>query len=103
MEDGPELTEVREAHRFDEEALATFLGDRLGTMPSALEIRQFEGGQSNPTFLISSGERRWVLRKKPPGQLLRSAHQVEREYRVMKALRDTEVPVPRMDLLCEDA
>ena len=64
--------------------------------------RQFQGGASNPTFLLTSAEgRRYVLRKKPPGQLLASAHQVDREYRVMKAL-EGQVPVPRMRALCED-
>ena len=67
-----------------------------------LTIRQFEGGQSNPTFLLESADHRWVLRKKPPGVLLKSAHAVEREYRVMKGLGSTNVPVPRMELLCED-
>ncbi|MCC5811425.1 MAG: phosphotransferase [Ectothiorhodospiraceae bacterium] len=69
------------------------------------EIRQcekFSGGQSNPTFLITADGGRYVLRRKPPGELLKSAHAVDREYRVMHALRDTPVPVPRMFVLCED-
>jgi aminoglycoside phosphotransferase (APT) family kinase protein len=99
---GPQLTEVRDAHRFDQSSLARYLGDHLEGFAGDLVVRQFEGGQSNPTFLLSAGGRDWVLRKKPPGVLLPSAHQVEREYRVMAALRDTAVPVPRMDLLCED-
>ena len=61
-----------------------------------------EGGQSNPTFLLDCGDYKYVMRKKPPGKLLPSAHQVDREYRVMKALEHTEVPVPGMYLLCED-
>jgi len=65
-------------------------------------VRQFEGGQSNPTFQLISGDTRYVLRKQPPGELLPSAHQVDREYRVMNALYDTAVPVPRMYCLCED-
>jgi aminoglycoside phosphotransferase (APT) family kinase protein len=59
-------------------------------------------GQSNPTFILASPSGKYVLRKKPPGQLLKSAHQVDREYRVMKGLGSTDVPVPRMLLLCED-
>ena len=59
-------------------------------------------GQSNPTFLLSSPSGRYVLRKKPPGQLLKSAHAVDREYKVMKGLGQTDVPVPRMLHLCED-
>ncbi len=98
----PELTDVREAHRFDEAALAAHLRGRLEGFEGDLLVRQFEGGQSNPTYLLGAGDRSWVLRKKPPGELLRSAHQVDREYRVMTALRDTGVPVPDTCLLCED-
>lgn len=78
--------------------------DRLGVdfTQSDLAIRQFSVGQSNPTYLLTAGERRWVLRKKPPGDLLPSAHQVEREYRVMAALSRSAVPVPNMVLLEED-
>src|SRR5262245_22294768 len=97
----PEITPVRAAHRFDERALAAFLDQRLGgSVP--LRVSQFEGGQSNPTFLIERGAERLVLRKKPPGRLLPSAHQVDREYRVMSALRKTAVPVPETIALCED-
>lgn len=104
MSDTPVLTPVRTAHRFDERALAEHLRAHLPDFsPDApLVVRQFEGGQSNPTFLLAAGEREYVLRKQPPGELLPSAHQVHREYRVMKALADTDVPVPRMLLLCED-
>jgi aminoglycoside phosphotransferase (APT) family kinase protein len=98
----PELTPVREAHRFDEDALARYLAAELPGFSGKLEVLQFEGGQSNPTFLLRSGQAELVLRKQPPGELLRSAHQVDREHRVMKALEDTGVPVPRMHLLCED-
>jgi aminoglycoside phosphotransferase (APT) family kinase protein len=66
-------------------------------------IAQFQGGQSNPTYRIDADGRRYVLRRKPPGVLLPSAHAIEREYRVMDALADTQVPVPRMLALCEDA
>jgi aminoglycoside phosphotransferase (APT) family kinase protein len=65
-------------------------------------VRQFEGGQSNPTFALRAGSREYVLRKQPPGELLPSAHQVDREYRVMHALRHSDVPVPKMYALCED-
>lgn len=98
----PELTPVRESHRFDEMALANYLRETLGGDFMDLTVQQFEGGQSNPTFLLTSSNTRYVLRKKPPGALLKSAHAVEREYRVMHALRDTAVPVPKMLLLCED-
>jgi aminoglycoside phosphotransferase (APT) family kinase protein len=97
----PEITPVRAAHRFDERALAAFLDQQLGGCVP-LRVAQFEGGQSNPTFVIDRGAERLVLRKKPPGRLLPSAHQVEREYRVMTALRKSDVPVPETIALCED-
>jgi aminoglycoside phosphotransferase (APT) family kinase protein len=96
------LTPVREAHRFDQAALAEYLKPQLAGFGEPFEILQFEGGQSNPTFLLDCGAHKYVIRKKPPGKLLPSAHQVDREYRVMKALEHSEVPVPRMVLLCED-
>jgi aminoglycoside phosphotransferase (APT) family kinase protein len=96
------LIPVRDAHRFNENALDEYLQNKLEEYTGPLNIQQFEGGQSNPTFLISCGGKKYVLRKKPPGKLLPSAHQVEREYRVMKALEKTDVPVPKMLLLCEN-
>jgi aminoglycoside phosphotransferase (APT) family kinase protein len=96
------LTPVREAQRFDEAALANYLKSHLDGFSEPLRILQFEGGQSNPTFLLDCGDRLYVLRKKPPGRLLPSAHQVDREYRIMKALENSEVPVPQMVHLCED-
>jgi len=65
-------------------------------------VTQFKGGQSNPTFLVCAGGRRFVVRRKPPGNLLPSAHAVDREYRVITALGATDVPVPRTYVLCED-
>jgi aminoglycoside phosphotransferase (APT) family kinase protein len=94
---------VREAHRFDEKALTHYLLDHLPGFNGPIEVRQFEGGQSNPTFIVDSPKKRYVLRKKPPGQLLPSAHQVEREYRIMKSLKETDVAVPLVHLLCLDA
>jgi aminoglycoside phosphotransferase (APT) family kinase protein len=97
------LVDVREAHRFDVDALDRYLSKHLDGYRGKPEIKQFEGGQSNPTFLLTSGDRRYVLRKKPPGTLLPTAHMIEREYRIYRALEDTDVPVPRAYLLCEDA
>jgi aminoglycoside phosphotransferase (APT) family kinase protein len=101
------VREVAPAHRFDVARLESFLRDRIEAFGAGMRVQQFQGGASNPTFLLTtegtSGPNRYVLRKKPPGQLLASAHQVDREYRVMKALDDTGVPVPRMRLLCEDS
>ncbi|MDP3745815.1 MAG: phosphotransferase [Phenylobacterium sp.] len=98
----PNLGEVRAAHRLDEAALDLWLAVNVEGYRGPLSISQFKGGASNPTYLLSAGEARYVLRKKPPGLLLASAHQVDREYRVMKALGDVGFPVPRMRALCED-
>ena len=68
---------------------------------SDLRVEQFKGGQSNPTFRLSSGGRHYVLRRKPPGTLLPSAHAVDREFRLMRALQGSPVPVPRMHALCD--
>ena len=97
-----QLTSVRDAHRFDETKLAEYLTEHLPDFTGPLTVRQFEGGQSNPTFLLQTPAQSYVLRKKPPGELLPSAHMVEREYRVIKALQGSAVPVPKAYLLCED-
>ena len=102
MKNTPLVTPVREAHRIDETRLAEYLDGQLEGFTGPLVVRQFEGGQSNPTYLLEANHRKWVLRRKPPGPLLPSAHQVDREYRVMKALEGSEVPVPKMRLLCQD-
>ena len=99
---GVELVPVRAAHRFDETALRRYLADHLEGFSGPLDVVQFEGGQSNPTYLLRDEIRAYVLRKKPPGELLPSAHAVDREYRVMSALADTEVPVPETYLFCAD-
>ncbi|MGD9054408.1 MAG: hypothetical protein PVG17_21290, partial [Desulfobacterales bacterium] len=71
------LTPVREAHRFDEAALSEYLKSQLDGFSEPVGILQFEGGQSNPTFLLDCADVKFVLRKKPPGKLLPSAHQVD--------------------------
>ncbi len=76
-------------------ALARWLAANVEGCEGPIEVRQFHGGASNPTFMVLAGDQRLVLRKKPPGQLLQSAHQVDREYRVMKALGTTGFPVPQ--------
>jgi aminoglycoside phosphotransferase (APT) family kinase protein len=97
-------TPVRDAHRFDQRALAEHLLEQAPGWPEgALEVWQFEGGQSNPTFALLAGGKRYVLRKKPSGPLLPSAHAVDREYRVIRALGEkTDVPVARTVLYCDD-
>ncbi|MBN9566781.1 MAG: phosphotransferase, partial [Alphaproteobacteria bacterium] len=101
-----ELTaEIPEVHRFDKERLSSYLNGHIEDFAGLAEVRKFQGGASNPTFLLTEnapGKRRFVLRKKPPGKLLASAHQVDREYRIMKALAPMGVPVPRMRVLCQD-
>jgi aminoglycoside phosphotransferase (APT) family kinase protein len=94
---------VREPHRFDEAALARYLRGSVEGFDGAVEVSQFRGGQSNPTFLVRAGGRPYVVRCKPFGQLLSSAHAVDREYRVLTALARTDVPVPRTYAMCEDA
>jgi aminoglycoside phosphotransferase (APT) family kinase protein len=93
---------VADAHRFDVAALERYLTGRVEGFAGPVTVEQFKGGQSNPTYRLTAGDRRYVLRRKPPGKLLPSAHAVDREYRVMTALAGTEVPVPRTHCLCED-
>ncbi|KFA94123.1 phosphotransferase family protein [Archangium violaceum] len=84
------------------ENLQEYLAARISDFGTIQECTKFAGGQSNPTFLVRTEKSRYVLRRKPPGVLLKSAHAVDREYRVMKALAATQVPVPRMLTLCDD-
>ena len=95
---------VAEQHLFDIAALGHFLAERMPDFVGPLTVEQFKGGQSNPTYKLLTPERAYVLRAKPgpASKLLPSAHAIEREFRVMSALAGTDVPVPRMHLLCED-
>jgi aminoglycoside phosphotransferase (APT) family kinase protein len=102
MNSAEEIGEIREAHRFDEKALADYLKNKLEGFGGALTVHQFTYGQSNPTFVLSAAGQEYVLRKKPPGKLLPSAHMVDREYRILRALENTGVPVPKTYLLCND-
>ena len=94
--------DVGEAHRFDVPRLEAYLRKHLPGFEGPLSVRQFRGGQSNPTYLLDSPGGRYVMRRKPPGKLLPSAHAVDREYRVISALHDAGFPVPRPYLLCTD-
>ncbi len=96
------LIEVLETHRFDVKALERYLDQHVEGFRGPLVVRQFRGGQSNPTYHLESRDHQYVLRRKPPGKLLPSAHAVDREYRVITALAGTGVPVPRTYALCED-
>ncbi|MCH8503827.1 MAG: phosphotransferase family protein [Ectothiorhodospiraceae bacterium] len=99
----PEIVEPLPAHRIDAEALGAWLSHCLPEAANGLTVRQFQGGMSNPTYLLTTATgKRFVLRKKPPGKLLPKAHAVDREHRVMQALADTSVPVPRMLAYCDD-
>ena len=95
--------QVQEKHRFDTAKLQHYLREHVDGFSGELTVEQFKGGQSNPTFRLSAGGARYVLRRKPPGKLLPSAHAVDREYRVITALRgDSGVPVAKTYCLCED-
>jgi aminoglycoside phosphotransferase (APT) family kinase protein len=87
---------------FDEARLAAYLSGRIAGFSGPVGVQKFEGGQSNPTFLLSTPDARYVLRRKPAGILLKSAHAVDREYRVTKALFEAGLPVPEPLVLCED-
>ncbi len=99
----PLIGAVRDNQRLDEVALNAWFRAQVADPAEPLSLSQFNRGASNPTYLLSAGSQRWVLRKKPPGTLLASAHQVDREYRVMSALGSVGFPVPRMRAYCEDA
>ena len=99
-----ETMAVRAAHRMDADRLGLYLAAHIKGFAAPVEIEEFRGGQSNPTYrLTDANGRQFVLRRKPPGKLLPSAHAVDREYRVTTALGQTDVPVPKTYLLCEDA
>ncbi len=94
--------EVAETHRFDENRLREYMEDHVEGFHGSFELRQFKGGQSNPTYQLITPDHRYVLRRKPPGKLLKSAHAVDREYRAITALGTTGFPVPKTYCLCED-
>ena len=85
------------------DAVETYLSQNLPGFEGPIKAEKFQVGQSNPTFHLKTPMRDYVLRRKPPGQLLKSAHAVDREFRVQKALANTDVPVARVHLLCQDA
>jgi aminoglycoside phosphotransferase (APT) family kinase protein len=93
---------VRETHRFDVVALERYMAGHVAGFEGPVTVTQFQGGQSNPTYRLSSPGGEYVLRRKPPGKLLPSAHAVDREHRIITALAPTRVPVPRTYALCED-
>ncbi|MFQ6005190.1 MAG: phosphotransferase [Woeseia sp.] len=94
--------DVRNAHRFDVGRLEEYMLSHVEGFHGPLKVRQFKGGQSNPTYLLESSSGKYVLRRKPPGQLLKSAHAVDREFMVISALYAADFPVPRPYVLCKD-
>ncbi len=97
-----ELRQPAEQALLDTASLTAWMRDHVAGFSAPLEVRQFAGGQSNPTYLIETPGRRYVLRRKPEGKLLPSAHAVDREFRVMRALAGSDVPVAKAHALCED-
>jgi len=95
---------VAASHAFDVQALQVWLQNHVADFAGPVSVSQFKGGQSNPTYLLNTPNRCYVMRSKPGpvAKLLPSAHAIEREFRVMKALWTTAVPVARMEALCED-
>ena len=97
------LVDIRPNHSFDIDKLQYWINNVFQSYGEIDFIKQFIGGQSNPTFLINfKNKKKCILRKKPPGNLLPSAHAIEREYKIQKALEKTNVPCPKMIILCED-
>jgi aminoglycoside phosphotransferase (APT) family kinase protein len=97
-----EIVDVKAAHRFDVDVLEKYLSYTVAGFAGPVTVRQFESGQSNLTYLLTTPSRSYVLRRKPPGVLLKSAHAVDREFRVMSKLWETGFPVPEPLALCED-
>lgn len=100
--DNAGTTEVRPEHRFDEAALERWMTANVAGFKGPVAVEQFKGGQSNPTFKLSANGKNYVLRRKPPGQLLKGAHAVEREAQVMAALGKVNFPAPHIYGLCTD-
>lgn len=94
--------EVEQHLQFDELRLTQYLAQHIDGFEGPLEARRFKGGQSNPTYQLITPSRSYVLRRKPPGELLPSAHAVDREFRIISALNATDFPAPQALLLCED-
>ena len=92
----------RDIDKLDDDALCAYLSEHVENFRGPLVSKKFKDGQSNPTYLLETAGNRYVLRRKPPGKLLKSAHAVDREFRVIAALADTNVPVPHALHLCDD-
>ncbi len=93
---------VQERHQFDVANLQSFMESNVEGYSGQLTVEEFAGGQSNPTYLLTAGDKQYVMRRKPPGNILKSAHAVDREYKVITALQNTDVPVAKTYALCTD-
>src|ERR1700690_4454232 len=94
--------EVAERLRFDAGQLEVYLSAHVAGFAGPIVVSQFKGGQSNPTYLVETPLRRYVLRRKPPGKLLPSAHPVDREHRIISALAAQSFPVAEPVRFCAD-
>jgi aminoglycoside phosphotransferase (APT) family kinase protein len=94
--------EVQEHLAFDHIKLAAWMETHVPSFSGPMTVKEFKGGQSNPTYQLVTPNNRYVLRRKPPGVLMPSAHAVDREYRVIAALGQTSFPIPKAYALCED-
>jgi aminoglycoside phosphotransferase (APT) family kinase protein len=101
LNDGEQF--MQQVDSIDLDVLVPYLQQHVAGFEGPATAEKFAGGQSNPTFKISAASGQYVLRRQPPGELLKSAHAVDREYRVLSALSDTAVPVAKVFHLCEDA
>ncbi len=101
-EDNTGTIPVQEKHQFDVSNLQAFMEENVEGFSGTLTVEEFAGGQSNPTYLLHADGKDYVMRRKPPGTLLKSAHAVDREYKVLTALQDTDVPTARTYALCTD-
>lgn len=104
MTSGQDTSEIRPGHEFPLSNLEGYFAAQVAGFTAPLTVRQFQVGQSNPTFLvIDATGKRFVVRKKPSGPLIATAHMIEREVQVLRALRPTEVPVPDVLGFCQDS
>jgi aminoglycoside phosphotransferase (APT) family kinase protein len=101
-DDNVGVTAVRAGFAIDEDALGRWMSAHVSDFAGPIVVEQFRGGQSNPTYRITTGNGRYVLRRKPPGPILKGAHAIEREAQVLQALAGTGVPVPQVHGLCAD-
>ncbi|MCH2345093.1 MAG: phosphotransferase [Pseudomonadales bacterium] len=93
---------VRAGLEIDIDAVESYFKENIDNFSGSITVTQFKGGQSNPTYKVEADNKAWVIRRKPPGTLVPSAHAVDREYRILCALQQTDVPVPKAFSLCMD-